>query len=170
MIRKIIGQGIFYILIAVALGYLSASPTWTHLPEDQAVIKISFSHGAERKIPCHKRTREELMALAPNMRNPISCTRERLPVYVEINIDGDTLVAEALPPMGLAKDGQSKIYRRIAIAPGAHRLEIGIRDTDRASGFDYELRKTVDLVSRQNLIVDFEGDKGIFLQNERMAP
>lgn len=169
MIRKIIGQGLFYILIAVALGYLSASPTWVHLPEDQAMIKISFSHGAERKIPCHKRTREELMALPPNMRNPVSCTRERLPVYVEVSVDGETLIAESLPPMGLAKDGQSKIYRRIAIAPGVHRLEIGIRDTARTSGFDYELRKSVNLVSRQNLIVDFEGDKGIFLQNERMS-
>ena len=170
MTRKIIGQGLFYIIIAVALGYLSASPTWTHLPEVQALIKISFSHGAERKIPCHKRTRQELMALAPNMRNPVDCTRERLPVYVEIIVDGETLIAEDLPPMGLAKDGQSKIYRRIAIAPGTHRLEVGIRDTDRASGFDYELRKTVDLVSRQNLIVDFEGDMGIFLQNEGIAP
>ena len=169
MIRKIFGQGLFYLLIAVVLGYLSASPTWTHLPEDQAVIKVSFSHGAERKIPCRKRTREELMALPPNMRKPVDCTRERLPVYVEIVVDGETLIAEDLPPMGLAKDGQSKIYHRIVIAPGTHSLEIGIRDTRRASGFDYEFQKTVDLVSRQNLIVDFEGDKGIFLQNERMS-
>lgn len=170
MIRKIAGQGLFYTLIALALGYLSASPMWTHLPEDQAMIKISFSHGAERRVPCHKRTRDELMALAPNMRNPVSCTRERLPVYVEISVDGERLIAEDLPPMGLAKDGQSKIYRRIAIAPGSHRVDIGIRDTSRTSGFDYELGKTVDLISRQNLIVDFQGDKGIFLHNERVAP
>lgn len=169
MIRQILGQALFYILVAVALGYLSASPTYTHMSEDSAMIKVSFSHGAERRVPCRKRTREELMALPPNMRKPVDCIRERLPVHVEITLDGEHLVSEDLPPMGFAKDGQSKIYRRIPVKPGAHRLEVGIRDTARATGFDYELRETVTLAPRQNLVVDFQGDKGIFLQNERVA-
>lgn len=170
MTRKIVGQGIFYTLVALILGYLSASPTWTHMSDDLAVIKISFSHGAERKVPCRKRTPRELMALPPNMRKPMDCSRERLPVYVELAIDGETMVAETLPPMGIARDGQSRIYHAIVISPGAHRLEVGIRDTARTTGFDYELHKSIHLEPRQNLVVDFEGDKGIFLQNERKAP
>lgn len=170
MIRKIIGQGLFYALVAAALGYLSASPSWTHMGEDEAMIRISFSHGAERKVPCRKRTPRELMALPPNMRKPMDCSRERLPVYIEVVIDGERFVAEALPPMGLAKDGQSKIYRSMTVSPGSHRLEIGIRDTARDAGFDYEMNKTVHLAPRQNLVVDFEGDKGIFLKNEGAAP
>jgi hypothetical protein len=170
MIRKIVGQGLFYLCAALTLGFLSASPTYTHMGEDKAMIKVSFSHGADRKIPCVKRTREELMALPPNMRRPMRCTRERMPVYVEVKVDGDMVIAESLPPMGLAKDGRSRIYSTFIVSPGEHRVEIGIRDSRREEGFDYELTKIVRLSPRQNLVVDFHGDRGIVLKNETVAP
>lgn len=170
MIKKIIGQGLFFAGVALILGYLSAAPSYTHMTEDEATIKISFSHGADRKIPCVKRTREELMALPPNMRRPMSCTRERLPVYVEVKMDGELVIAENLPPMGLAKDGRSQIYTAFKVSPGTHQVEIGIRDSRRAEGFDYELEKTIELAPRQNLVVDFHGDRGIVLKNETVTP
>ena len=170
MIKKIIGQGLFFAGVALILGYLSAAPSYTHMTLDEAIIKISFSHGADRKIPCIKRTREELMALPPNMRRPMSCTRERLPVYVEVKVDDEQVIAEHLPPMGLAKDGRSKIYTAFKISPGSHHIAIGIRDSRRADGFDYKLEKVVELAPRQNLVVDFHGDRGIFLKNETVTP
>lgn len=170
MIRKVIAQGIFFACVALVLGYLSASPRYTHMSLDEAMIKISFSHGADRKIPCKKRTREELMALPPNMRRPMSCTRERLPVYVEVRVDGEQIIAESLPPMGLAKDGRSQIYKTFDINPGTHHIAIGIKDSHRAEGFDYQLERTVELAPRQNLVVDFHGDRGIFLKNETVMP
>lgn len=170
MIRKIIGQVLFFAVVALVLGTLSAAPSYTHMTQDEAMIKVSFSHGADRKIPCVKRTREELMALPPNMRRPMSCTRERLPVYVEVMVDNKQVIAESLPPMGLAKDGRSQIYTTFKVTPGTHRVAIGIRDSRRTEGFDYELERVIELAPRQNLVVDFHGDRGIFLKNETVTP
>jgi hypothetical protein len=167
--KKIIGQALLLGAAMAFIGYFSAAPVYVHAPADTALIKVSFSHGADRVVPCVKKTREEIMALPVNMRRPMTCSRARLPLFVEISIDNKVEISEALPPMGIAKDGQSKIYRRIAIEPGRHVLHVGIRDSHREDGFDYVFDQAVTIAPRQNLVIDFQGDKGIFLQNERSS-
>lgn len=162
---KLISQGLFLAGAMAFIGYFSAAPVYNHMQADLAVVKVSFSHGADRVEPCVKRTREEMMALPPNMRKPMSCSRARLPLIVWIALDGTEVIDEVLPPMGIAKDGQSKIYRRIKVEPGTHTLYVGIRDSHREEGYDYVFEETVHIEPQQNLVIDFQGDKGIFLKN-----
>ena len=42
------GQAVLYGAFVLAIGYFSTSPVYTHLAPDQAVLKLSFSHGAQR--------------------------------------------------------------------------------------------------------------------------
>jgi len=37
-----IGQGLFYALLMGVIGYFSSFPTYTHLPPDETLIKLSF--------------------------------------------------------------------------------------------------------------------------------
>jgi hypothetical protein len=64
----------------------------------------------------------------------------------------------------LAHDGPSRVYRSFIVAPGRHRLVIRLRDSARASGFDYTRAAEVELAPSQNFVIDFrpEGDGFIF--------
>ena len=160
---QLVGQAIAYALFAVAIGYFATRPAYTHLDPGKALIKLSFSHAGQRKGDCRRLTPEELAALAPNMRRPLDCPRERLPLRMELLLDGETLFQGELPPSGLAGDGASTVYRKFPVAPGRHRLTARLRDTARTEGFDYESERDVVLEPRQIFVVDFKAALGGFV-------
>jgi hypothetical protein len=160
---RYLGQAAAYALFAAFIGYFAAAPAYTYRPPDMAEIKLSFSHGGQRKGGCRPLSAEEIAKLPPNMRRTQACPRERVPVLVEMEADGRLLYRDLLPPSGLASDGPSRAYRRFALAPGAHRLELRLRDSERASGFDYQRIIDVELRPRQNLVVDFRPEAGGFV-------
>jgi hypothetical protein len=158
-----IGQGLVYALIAVVIGVLSDTPAYRGFPEDSAELVLSFSHGGARKGACRELSPEELAELAPNMRRPKVCPRERVPVTVRLELDGNVLIERALPPAGLAGDGPSRIYAHFAVPAGVHRLAAFLRDTARETGFDYAAEKTVSLAADARFVVDFRADHGGFI-------
>ena len=95
-----IGQGAVYLLLALGIGYFSDRPAYTHFPPDMALIKLSFAHGAQKE-DC-RRGPPKSWPMPPNMRRPMVCSRERLPVAVELLIDGAPLYQAVLPPTGFA--------------------------------------------------------------------
>jgi hypothetical protein len=157
-----VGQGAAYLMLALGIGYLSDRPAYTHFPRDMALIKLSFAHGAQKE-ECRRRSAEELAKLAPNMRKPTACSRERLPVAVELLLDGEPLYQAILPPTGLAGDGPSRTYQRFAVPPGRHELSARLRDSDRAEGFDYERTAAVELAPGQSVAIDFRPEMGGFV-------
>lgn len=160
---RYIGQALIYGLVAVALGVFSIWPSYTNFPADQALIKVSFIHGAKPKGECHRLSAEEIAELAPNMRRAVDCPRERLPVVFEFVIDGAIVHSVSLPPSGVAGDGPSRFYQRFPVAPGRRELVIRLRDTARETGFDYQSAAIVDLVAGQNLAIDFRAETGEFV-------
>ena len=159
---RYLGQGAVYGLLALGIGHFSDRPAHTHFPPDMALIKLSFAHGA-RKEDCRRRTDEELARLPANMRRPMVCARERLPVAVELLLDGEPLYKAVLPPTGLAGDGPSRAYQRFAVPPGRHELTARLRDTDRTEGFDFERTVVVELAPAQSLAIDFRSEMGGFI-------
>jgi hypothetical protein len=161
IVLRYAGQGLVYALFAAALGWLSAAP-YVHFSPEAAQITLSFVHGGKPKGECRERTPEEMAKLAPNMRKLRVCPRERLPVEVELVLDGKMLYRESRPPSGLAKDFPSHAYRRFAVAPGRHDLTVRLKDTAREQGFDYERSTTVTLTPGQNFAIDFRAAAGGF--------
>jgi hypothetical protein len=159
---RYIGQGAVYLLLALGIGYFSDRPAHTHFPPDMALIKLSFAHGAQKE-DCRPRTAEELAKLPPNMRRPMVCARERLPVTVELLLDGNPLYRAVLPPTGFAGDGPSRAYERFAVPAGRHELIARLRDSDRPDGFDYERAATVELAPAQSVAIDFRPEMGGFV-------
>ena len=119
-LRIILGQGVAFTLFAIVLGYFSNSPSYTYHDPAMALIMVSFSHSSEHKEKCRRYTPEEIAALAPNMRRPMDCPRERVPVYIEVTMDGNILLSKSYNPTGLAKDGSASIYESIPVIPGKH--------------------------------------------------
>jgi hypothetical protein len=158
-----LGQAVVYLLTAVLLGVFSDTPAYRHFPEDQALVKLSLVHSAERKEPCRRLTPEELAKLAPNMRKPMACSRERLPLWVEMSLDDELLFGQALEPGGLSKDGPARVYEKFPVAPGRYRLSLGMRDSARTEGFDYRLDTEIELRALQNLVIDFRSEGGGFI-------
>ena len=144
------------VLISLGLiGYFSASPPYARVPPESALIKLSFAHAAETKGGCRELSAEELARLAPNMRRKTICSRERLPVDIEVMLNGQPLYAERLPPTGLSGDGPSRAYERFVVPPGSHTLVLKLRDSDRTAGFDYETTHAVTLAAGESLAIDF---------------
>ena len=155
-----IGQALLYGLFALIIGYFSGSPSYRHLPADQALIKLSFSHEGKRVSACRQRSAEELAKLAPNMRAPMDCPRERSPVTVEIDLDGTQVYRHVAQPSGLSKDGASTVYHRLPVRAGQHRLAIRLNDDTRAPGFNYQREETVTLQPGKVLVIDFNQQAG----------
>jgi len=160
---RYVAQAAAYGLFAAFIGFFAAAPAYTYRSPDMAEVKLSFSHGGQRKGGCRPLSAEEIAKLPPNMRRTQACPRERVPVLVELDIDGQTVYRDSLAPSGLAGDGPSRAYRRFALTPGAHRLTLRLRDSERASGFDYQRTIDVELRPQQNLVVDFRPEAGGFV-------
>ena len=160
---KIAAQIVAYGLFAAVVGYFSVSPAYNYMNEDQALIKLNFSHPGQRRVECRRLSPQEIAQLPPNMRKPLDCPRERLPVLVELELDGELLYRDSLRPAGIAKDGASSAYRRFTVASGPHRLVARLRDSAREQGFDYEHEATIELAPGQNFVVDFQAQRGGFV-------
>lgn len=160
---RLLGQPLAYAAFVGLIFYGTTTP-YTHFPADQALIKLSFTHGAARISDCRRLSAEELAKLAPNMRKPTECARSRPSVFAELVVDDQTLFSASLPPTGLSRDGPSRVYRSFIVAPGRHRLVIRLRDTARDEGFDYSRTAEVELAPQQNFVIDFrpEGDGFVF--------
>lgn len=160
---KGIAMGISFGVFALASWRLSSWPSFQLLEPDQAMVSLTFSRAGQRIQECKTLSQEELNKLPPNMRAPQDCPRERHPVQVEFSVDEDVLYEATLPPSGIWNDGESTIYQRILITAGTHKLFIGMRDSDRSQGFDFQHESMVTLEPSQHLLVEFDQNAGAFV-------
>ncbi len=142
---------------------LSDAPAYRSLPPQTGVLKLSFSHGADRKAACRKLTPEEIAALPANMRRTEICPRRRPPVEVELIVDGAVLFRETLPPSGIAGDGPSRVYEKFVLPAGEHTIAVALSDNPQLAGFEYDAVRRVDLAVGQNLAIDFSPADGGFV-------
>lgn len=155
---QILAYGAFLAPVA----YLSNQPVMRLLGENQAMIRIAFSHAGEPISECRQRTQAELDELPPNMRRPTECPRERVPLVLVMRLDGNTLFEASLPPSGFWRDGQTTVSREFEVPAGTHQVEIRMRDSRRESGFDYQLARTIDIRPHDNIVVGFDPNQGGF--------
>jgi coenzyme F420-reducing hydrogenase delta subunit/NAD-dependent dihydropyrimidine dehydrogenase PreA subunit len=154
-IVRLVAQAALYALLALIVGAYSCWPEYRQLAPGAAVVKLSFSHAAQRVEPCAQLTPAELARLPINMRARTNCRRDRWPVTVDLVLDGRLLYHGTHRPAGLHDDGPSTVYRRFAVPAGPHSLTVRIRDTGRTAGYDYEASRKVRLQPGQSFVIDF---------------
>jgi len=155
----------FAVLAALfaAVAALADWPRYRQIPGDSGVVMLSFVHGADRRAQCRRLSPEEIAKLPPNMRKVQDCPRERPPLYVELDLGNRTIYRATLPPTGIAGDGPSRVYQRFTVPTGDYELAVRMRDTPRASGFDYEAKQHISLAPGQLFVIDFSGDSKQFV-------
>ncbi|HUT51359.1 MAG TPA: hypothetical protein VM325_18665 [Alphaproteobacteria bacterium] len=162
-LRQALGLAAVLAVFAALLGYFTYRPSYVHFTDDQALIKISFTLGGKRLGKCIRRTRAQLQKLPPHMRKVLICPRERHPVHVEVLVDNQPRYQATVNAAGLSKDGSSKFYHGLVVAPGKHLIVARLVDSGRKTGFDFEIEKAFELTARQHLIIDFQRDRGGFI-------
>ena len=151
-----------YGAFAVVIGWLSIFPPFRYASENMATIKVSLSHATERIEPCVKLTPEDMAKLAPNMQQPLRCERARLPLTIEIDIDGTSAVQLEAQPSGLWSDGSASVYERFDVAPGKHLITARLRDSARTDGWDYTYSEDVVLEPARYFTISFKPETGGF--------
>jgi hypothetical protein len=159
---RIAAQLALYVPLMALIGYFSTQPRFSVLGPGQALVRLSFIHAAERKEPCRTRTPEELAKLPPNMRAAQDCPRERSPVMVELEVDGEVVLRREVQPAGLKRDGNATMYHRLPLPAGKHRVVARLRDRP-GEGFNFESTQTLELEPGQALLIDFVAAKGGFV-------
>lgn len=155
-----LGQGLLYGVFALVIGVFSHWPTYRNLADDQALIKISFTHTGKPAGECQKQSEAELAKLPPNMRAPMKCPRGRSPVTVEVDIGGAPVLRRTAPPSGLSRDGASAVYQRFVVPAGEQRIAVRLNDDARNAGFTHQREASVKLVPGQVLVIDFDASRG----------
>jgi len=159
---RLLLQVIAYAALAILLGYFATLPPYQYGDSQQASVKVSLSHAADRIKPCVQLTQEQIAELAANMRRTETCERERLPLILELDIDGETVLNLTAQPSGLWNDGPASIYERFEVAPGEHRVAARLRDTARSEGWDYVKTETVVLEPGRYFTITFRPETGGF--------
>jgi len=139
----------------LVIGVLSNFPVYHSLQPQQALLRLAFSHSGRPIRECHRLTQQELNALAPNMRKPVDCPRQRLPLHVVFKLDDKFMYKQFIPAAGIWGDGRATVYERFKVPAGQHQLMIGMSDSERENGFDYRLEKQLDIRAGQNLVIGF---------------
>jgi len=159
---QIAAQLALYVPLMALIGYFSTEPRFTTLGPDEALLRLSFIHAAERKEPCRERGAEELAKLAPNMRAALDCPRERATLLVELEVDGQLALRREVPPAGVQRDGNATVYHRLPLPAGRHRIVARLRDRP-GEGFNFVGETTLELAPGAALLIDFSKAKGGFV-------
>ena len=155
-------QALLYGAFAVFIGYLSIAPTYRYADPELAVIKLSLNHAADRVEECIKLTPQQINERAMKGEPINECERARLPLTVELDVDGTTVLSLAAVPSGLWSDGPASVYERLAIDAGTHMITARLRDSARETGWDYEYSDEVDLVPGRYFTITFRAENGGF--------
>jgi len=159
---RIAAQLALYVPLMVLIGYFSTEPRFSTLGPDEALVRLSFIHAAERKEACRERGAEELARLAPNMRAALDCPRERAVLLIELEIDGALALRREVPPSGVQRDGNATVYHRLPLPAGRHHIVARLRDRPGA-GFNFVGETTLELAPGAALLIDFSKAKGGFV-------
>ena len=161
-LRRWAGQGAAYALFAAFIGYFSNSPPYQHLPPDQAMVKLSLRHSGELLGECHQLDAEELAKLPATMRAPADCPRERAPLELVLEVNGETILDELIMPRGLHQDGMASMYRRVNVPSGPVTLKVRMKDHPGQKDFPYSAERELTLRPAQVLVIDFDSRNGRF--------
>ena len=152
---RVLLRVVAYAAFAWALSFLAHKPVYVYGDANVATIKLAVNHATERETPCVPLTQEEIAALAANMRRQESCERKRLPLILELDVDGQNFIALEAQPYGLWNDGPASIYERFDLEAGPHRLALRMRDTARTTGWDYVYEDDVVLEKGKYFTITF---------------
>ena len=160
-------QALNYAVFMGLVWYFASYPAINLIGDDEAVLTIAFAHAGQLREPCRRLSQEELNELAPNMRKLEDCPRERSPVTIEAELDGELVYSETLAPPGLFGDGGVDVFYSTRIDAGNHQVKLRMNDSVRIEGFNHQLEQQVQVAPTRILLVGFDHRRGFVLKGGR---
>lgn len=157
------GQFVVILALFAAVAALADWPVYRQIPQSDALVVLTFVHGADRLAECRLLSPQEMAKLPPNMRRAQDCPRGRRSLDVELDLDGRTIYEARLPPTGIAGDGPSRVYQRFVLPAGKHDVAVRLRASGKNEGFDYVRQGTVALAPGQMFVIDFRPETKEFI-------
>ena len=157
-------QAFNYSLFMGLVWFFASSPSIRLIEEDEAKLTIAFAHAGQLREPCRMLSQEELNKLAPNMRKIDDCPRERSPVTIEAELDGESIYQASLPPPGLFGDGGVDVFYSAKIPAGEHQLNLKMNDSVRIEGFNHQFAQMVSIEPAQILLIGFDSKRGFVIK------
>jgi hypothetical protein len=160
-------QAFNYTLFMGIVWYFASAPSISLIGENEARLTIAFAHAGQLREPCRMLSQEELNQLAPNMRKLDDCPRERSPVTIEAELDGESIYHAVLQPPGLFDDGGVDVFHSARIRAGDHRLVLRMNDSVRIDGFNHEFNQDVTIEPARILLIGFDARRGFDIHSGR---
>lgn len=142
-------------LAAVVTIYLSDVP-YTFFSEKDALMVFSFKHSGKPSKVQEALPKAELEKLPRHMRPKSELVLKRFPVYAEVRVNGNVVMAKSFRPAGLWQNGSSFAFENIIVAPGAHRVSIKLSESNDTDRFDFTYEDTVLFKAGQRIAFDFD--------------
>ena len=149
-------QALNYTAFMALVWYLSGNPAYRQLGRDQAMLTLAFGHAAKPVGECIRYTADELAKMAPNMRTPVKCPRERSPLTLRLSLDERVIANDVFEAPGLYNDQSVDVYREFKIPAGRHRLSIWMNDDVNTRGPTYTFERELEMYPAQRLVVGFD--------------
>ena len=80
--------------------------------------------------------------------------RERLPIYVELELDNRNILSKTYYPAGLRKDIPTFAYEEFPVPPGVHHIKVKMRDSKDTNQFDYFIEKEIEVMAEKTFVMD----------------
>jgi coenzyme F420-reducing hydrogenase delta subunit/ferredoxin len=149
---------------AILILFLSVKPIYPFYNKDMSLIKFTFKHASKHEEKQRELTAEEAEKKLKHMRRSNSPfakvrkvgKRERLPVYVEVELDDKKILSKTYYPTGLRDDGPTFAYEEMLVPPGVHYIKVRMRDSKDDGHFDYTHEDKIDLKPGKITIIDFQ--------------
>ncbi len=158
------------LLITAALFFIFTKPTYSMYSKEGSLIKFTFKRPGKFATAGKELTKKDTESKLKHMQKTQSefqsmrmeYGRERLPTYVEIDLNGKRILSKTYYPTGLRSDGSTFAYEEMLIAPGNYEINIRMRDSKDDGPFEYTFEKKIDLTAGKVAVIDFDRVKNSF--------
>ncbi len=153
-----LAQALLYALFFVPLAYITHLPTYHHMDEDMAVLKVAIRHPGEIIGECTSVVAGEGHGMRPAAMQQVTeiCPRERSPLQLELILDGETLYRATVPATGLHSDGISSMYQQFTVPAGSHHLQMRMNDDVAVDGYTWKFAQDIQLQPAQVMVASFK--------------
>ena len=150
------------ILSMFSILFLSDMPKYPFSNKGMSLIKFTFKYSGKHRTEQRELTERETKDILMHMRrtnSPFSKMRmvgkrERLPIYVELELDNRNILSKTYYPAGLRKDIPTFVYEEIPVSPGRHYIKIKMRDSKDTNQFDYFIEKEIEVMPERTFVMD----------------
>jgi len=152
--------GLSLCIVVLATAYFSDLPVYRVHDDGETELKLVIRHSGTLLEACRTLSSSELSQLAPNMRKPTICQREKSPLTIELTIDELPPYVVTIVPSGLHNDGVLALYKSFSLKHGPVRIRLRSKEDSHEQTFAQRFDQVIE-ADRSSIVVLELDDAGV---------